>query len=123
MVPGERGKDIRSPGKDNKPDAVIGTFGDKIGGNFFYYLQAISAAAPDDKVFRQHTGGDIQGQNNIDTFLPGDCLLKARSEEHTSELQSRPHLVCRLLLEKKKKSRNQKSHSLYNENGTRDRTR
>src|SRR5215813_11414535 len=28
----------------------------------------------------------------------------ARSEEHTSELQSRPHLVCRLLLEKKKQS-------------------
>src|SRR5690554_7207644 len=27
---------------------------------------------------------------------------KGRSEEHTSELQSRPHLVCRLLLEKKK---------------------
>src|SRR5690554_4509168 len=29
--------------------------------------------------------------------------LATRSEEHTSELQSRPHLVCRLLLEKKKK--------------------
>src|SRR5690554_7690468 len=29
--------------------------------------------------------------------------VKTRSEEHTSELQSRPHLVCRLLLEKKKK--------------------
>src|SRR3989442_11014944 len=28
--------------------------------------------------------------------------VPARSEEHTSELQSRPHLVCRLLLEKKK---------------------
>src|SRR6266498_4456342 len=28
-----------------------------------------------------------------------------RSEEHTSELQSRPHLVCRLLLEKKKKNK------------------
>src|SRR5690554_7027015 len=28
---------------------------------------------------------------------------RTRSEEHTSELQSRPHLVCRLLLEKKKK--------------------
>src|SRR3989442_9014673 len=28
--------------------------------------------------------------------------LGVRSEEHTSELQSRPHLVCRLLLEKKK---------------------
>src|SRR3989442_11582973 len=31
------------------------------------------------------------------------CCASARSEEHTSELQSRPHLVCRLLLEKKKK--------------------
>src|SRR3989442_6785992 len=30
--------------------------------------------------------------------------LTNRSEEHTSELQSRPHLVCRLLLEKKKKT-------------------
>src|SRR3712207_7738467 len=33
-----------------------------------------------------------------------------RSEEHTSELQSRQYLVCRLLLEKKKKSTN---HSVY----------
>src|SRR5690554_7196534 len=33
----------------------------------------------------------------------GDFLGEDRSEEHTSELQSRPHLVCRLLLEKKKK--------------------
>src|SRR5215208_7635413 len=31
------------------------------------------------------------------------CGLGIRSEEHTSELQSRGHLVCRLLLEKKKK--------------------
>src|SRR5215208_6381554 len=31
---------------------------------------------------------------------------RARSEEHTSELQSRGHLVCRLLLEKKKKHLN-----------------
>src|SRR5690554_2437059 len=33
--------------------------------------------------------------------------LQGRSEEHTSELQSRPHLVCRLLLEKKKKHNSQ----------------
>src|SRR5687768_18277341 len=32
----------------------------------------------------------------------------SRSEEHTSELQSRLHLVCRLLLEKKKKKKNKK---------------
>src|SRR5687768_17697007 len=31
------------------------------------------------------------------------AFIQARSEEHTSELQSRLHLVCRLLLEKKKK--------------------
>src|SRR3712207_9338548 len=31
-----------------------------------------------------------------------DLVLRARSEEHTSELQSRQYLVCRLLLEKKK---------------------
>src|SRR5690554_7441399 len=35
---------------------------------------------------------------------PAERVLE-RSEEHTSELQSRPHLVCRLLLEKKKKRR------------------
>src|SRR5579872_7580077 len=34
---------------------------------------------------------------------PGSADAGLRSEEHTSELQSRPHLVCRLLLEKKKK--------------------
>src|SRR3712207_8011323 len=33
------------------------------------------------------------------------CRCALRSEEHTSELQSRQYLVCRLLLEKKKKSR------------------
>src|SRR5690554_7201907 len=43
-------------------------------------------------------------------FAPSSVVIiavgwwaKSRSEEHTSELQSRPHLVCRLLLEKKKK--------------------
>src|SRR3989442_11749018 len=34
--------------------------------------------------------------------VPGFGPGPLRSEEHTSELQSRPHLVCRLLLEKKK---------------------
>src|SRR5256884_3378542 len=47
----------------------------------------------------------------LSRFLPVIVLVpksavhdKTRSEEHTSELQSRLHLVCRLLLEKKKKS-------------------
>src|SRR5690554_7052531 len=39
----------------------------------------------------------------------GTTTKEARSEEHTSELQSRPHLVCRLLLEKKKKKKKNKN--------------
>src|SRR2546422_2738756 len=38
-------------------------------------------------------------------------LCRSRSEEHTSELQSRLHLVCRLLLEKKKKKMTQNDHT------------
>src|SRR2546422_2163645 len=44
-------------------------------------------------------GGEVQRPLRDD---PGH-LVADRSEEHTSELQSRLHLVCRLLLEKKKK--------------------
>src|SRR2546429_3081835 len=43
-------------------------------------------------------------------FLFGLSVFLLRSEEHTSELQSRLHLVCRLLLEKKKNTKNQRSH-------------
>src|SRR2546422_11453544 len=43
-----------------------------------------------------------------------DLILKVRSEEHTSELQSRLHLVCRLLLEKKKKNRKSMIPSVSN---------
>src|SRR5690348_18097635 len=58
----------------------------------------------------------IQMQSMFDNFLPPGKLHywksnffesisdEARSEEHTSELQSPVHLVCRLLLEKKKKT-------------------
>src|SRR3989442_5161875 len=44
--------------------------------------------------------GDVVMDSKI-----GFSIVSARSEEHTSELQSRPHLVCRLLLEKKKTAR------------------
>src|SRR5438309_10910870 len=45
----------------------------------------------------------------LDAFTSKDMVsfnAKVRSEEHTSELQSQFHLVCRLLLEKKKKKKN-----------------
>src|SRR2546422_8609060 len=54
---------------------------------------------------------DLPGGHVLRRKLPARCRSRdraapalIRSEEHTSELQSRLHLVCRLLLEKKKKS-------------------
>src|SRR3712207_7499606 len=49
---------------------------------------------------------DLVAFTDDDVEVPPDWLhvLVERSEEHTSELQSRQYLVCRLLLEKKKKT-------------------
>src|SRR5438309_4766986 len=48
------------------------------------------------------------GAGSLRIAVPGELTTAylARSEEHTSELQSQFHLVCRLLLEKKKKQHN-----------------
>src|SRR5690554_7000672 len=46
-------------------------------------------------------GNVIQGQDSTLPVSVEDMAYHTRSEEHTSELQSRPHVVCRLLLEKK----------------------
>src|SRR2546429_3751268 len=43
--------------------------------------------------------------STIKPVSPSAIISGTRSEEHTSELQSRLHLVCRLLLEKKKKNK------------------
>src|SRR5256886_4005921 len=45
----------------------------------------------------------IAGYSINDTIVVYDRIREGRSEEHTSELQSQSNLVCRLLLEKKKK--------------------
>src|SRR2546429_4267962 len=52
------------------------------------------------RAFSCHRGHERGRERDVDARLPG------RSEEHTSELQSRLHLVCRLLLEKKKTANN-----------------
>src|SRR2546422_8356563 len=61
--------------------------------------------------WRSFLSAVILTERSLDTV--DDGFRNFRSEEHTSELQSRLHLVCRLLLEKKKKPI--KSHrKLYN---------
>src|SRR5215217_8517508 len=68
-----------------------------------------STLFPYTTLFRSDQGGGTQRQV-MDRPVPGrlcDPLGTApagRSEEHTSELQSRQYLVCRLLLEKKKQT-------------------
>src|SRR5437870_6501501 len=51
------------------------------------------------------TGESVEGAEISVAFVDNATIhqLNKRSEEHTSELQSRGHLVCRLLLEKKKR--------------------
>src|SRR5436305_10839699 len=62
-----------------------------------------STLFPYTTLFRSRPGAEGAGHRR-DRYLVG--RTGGRSEEHTSELQSRPHLVCRLLLEKKKSYRN-----------------
>src|SRR5207253_3947397 len=53
---------------------------------------------------------EIRRNEQHDSFI--NAVTHERSEEHTSELQSRGHLVCRLLLEKKNNNRNTGSSAL-----------
>src|SRR3989442_2361472 len=59
-------------------------------------LQSLDATHTETGAFGQRLLSQPGGQPKVPE------QLRERSEEHTSELQSRPHLVCRLLLEKKK---------------------
>src|SRR2546428_4985269 len=87
-----------------------------------------STLFPYTTLFRSGGGSDRQGHGRRDCrqarhlrlrALDGrrDVVGDARSEEHTSELQSRSDLVCRLLLEKKK---NKKHRSLTWRSATMD---
>src|SRR2546422_7425642 len=71
-----------------------------------------STLFPYTTLFRSGAGGtQDHGLWHLHGLLSGGrnhsdgTLVQSRSEEHTSELQSRLHLVCRLLLEKKKKTK------------------
>src|SRR5207302_7827617 len=63
-----------------------------------------STLFPYTTLFRSSTALDAHGRRALRPFgLASRACRHPRSEEHTSELQSRENLVCRLLLEKKKK--------------------
>src|SRR5262245_63750660 len=76
------------------------------------YLRTLAAPAPTDpprgdamngeKIFRANCAGCHRVKGVGGRLGPDLSRIGVRSEEHTSELQSLRHLVCRLLLEKKK---------------------
>src|SRR2546430_11039962 len=74
-----------------------------------------STLFPYTTLFRSHAhvlgnhGAELaQHRARLAHHAPAVVLALVRSEEHTSELQSQSNLVCRLLLEKKKKKRKHK---------------
>src|SRR2546422_3554064 len=58
------------------------------------------------EALRHHDEEHDGRHSGLRAHVLGAGIVELRSEEHTSELQSRLHLVCRLLLEKKKKKTN-----------------
>src|SRR5690554_3089970 len=78
-------------------DGEVKLNGNIVNGNFQYHIN-------DDVTLTPNEYGRTKAIVSLPeygTFSTKD-FYTIRSEEHTSELQSRPHLVCRLLLEKKK---------------------
>src|SRR3712207_9096352 len=70
---------------------VLGQRDDRVG------VAQLAPAQPQ----RDPRPGDVR-DDQVERARAGDEVRDDRSEEHTSELQSRQYLVCRLLLEKKK---------------------
>src|SRR5690554_7428514 len=75
-------------------------------------LEAISLLAPD-RGLRRAPFETLAAQGSDGAWAVAATVETARSEEHTSELQSRPHLVCRLLLEKKKSKQPAPARTAY----------
>src|SRR5690349_23501744 len=95
------------------PELPIGIFDSGVGG--LTVVREIRRVLPgEDLVYLGDTARVPYGTKSPSTVVRFACEdtqflvqqnVKARSEEHTSELQSRRDLVCRLLLEKKKKNK------------------
>src|SRR3712207_8534132 len=65
---------------------------------------ALSSPAPSTSICQRRRSGTVASSSRERGFIRATVSSRSRSEEHTSELQSRQYLVCRLLLEKKKKT-------------------
>src|SRR5690554_6400814 len=85
---------------DHLSNRRVRTVGEQLGNQF-----GVGLARMDRTIRERMNARDNEAFTPIDLINSKtlSSVINSRSEEHTSELQSRPHLVCRLLLEKKKK--------------------
>src|SRR5215217_8934693 len=86
--------------------------------SFFFFFLMIrrpprSTLFPYTTLFRSRPSPSARGS----AAAPPRCSRRPRSEEHTSELQSRQYLVCRLLLEKKKQNKSKSWRSSQSRTG------
>src|SRR3712207_6957051 len=92
-------------------DGISGTFGEVwLDGDYVGELEGFQAKIDFEKApvprprhhLKAHKTIGAEGKGSLTMTKVSSRMTKLRSEEHTSELQSRQYLVCRLLLEKKK---------------------
>src|SRR5690625_3898370 len=94
--------------RKEQPDALLPTLGGQTGLNLAVELEE-SRILSEYNV--QLLGTSLEAIQKAEDREKFRTLMQERSEEHTSELQSRGHLVCRLLLEKKNKNFIQKKYN------------
>src|SRR3712207_7999540 len=78
----------------------------QLAGNSGYHFQVLNAVIEVNELQKRRLIGKLK--KHLGHLRGRVITLLGRSEEHTSELQSRQYLVCRLLLEKKKNKENQR---------------
>src|SRR5690606_28665079 len=90
-----------SPGRRDVPDRLVieGRGLDRAAHLLHDLLKENNSAEPADRPLATHEGR----RSAVRALIAQVIYFVERSEEHTSELQSRENLVCRLLLEKKKR--------------------
>src|SRR5690606_35109365 len=87
---------------------IAGEINQKVAADVIAQLIALAGESDDPiTIYINSQGGHVESGDTIHDLIrfikPRVRMIGTRSEEHTSELQSRENLVCRLLLEKKKK--------------------
>src|SRR5437660_4904401 len=81
----------------------------------FPYTTLFRSRSQRERRDRRRLANPLRGHRSVVRLCRRVCR---RSEEHTSELQSRGHLVCRLLLEKKKKKKKKHTNKTKNTKST-----